>query len=113
MVVFFEFKNRNNFVKRRQYEQKVLDVKHGLCMTLVFTSTGSMGPAAMTIYKQIDKSHCRKEKAPHNCTYAHIRMSVAFLLLCSAICCLRGNCIRPSVWLNIALVDLVAAGARL
>ena len=46
------FRQHEN-IKKRHYEQRIREVEHSSFTPLVFSTTGGLGPAASTFYKQL------------------------------------------------------------
>ena len=44
---------KNEQEKRRQYDERIREIEHGSFSPLIFTTSGSMGPTAIVVYKRI------------------------------------------------------------
>ena len=44
---------RNELEKRRAYDERIREIEHGSFSPLVFSTSGSMGPTATTVYKRL------------------------------------------------------------
>eukprot|EP00731_Ephydatia_muelleri_P019440 Em0012g265a len=76
--------------KKREYEQRIHDVEHGVFTPLVFSTSGAMGREATTFYKRLaDLLSDKQDKAYSLMGWLRCRLS--FAILRSAIICLRGS----------------------
>ena len=48
---------RNELGKKREYEERVREIEHGLFSPLVFSTTGGMGNTATVVYKRLASLH--------------------------------------------------------
>ena len=80
--------------KKREYQDRILNVEQATFTPLVFASTGGMGPEAAAVIKKIamDQSATTGEKVSD--VLGLLRCRLAFSLLRAAHVCLRGS--RPS-----------------
>ena len=78
-------------VKKRLYEQRVREVEHTSFTSLVFSSTGDLGPVATTFYKRLTSMLSDKRKQPYSTTIGWLRCRLSFFLLRSSIMCIRGT----------------------
>ena len=76
--------------KRRQYQERILNVDEGTFTPLVFSAMGGAGPAASTFLKGLADKVATKKAT----TYAHpigwLRCRLSLALLRSSLLCLRG-----------------------
>ena len=77
---------QNEQEKKRGYDERVKEVDHD---TFISTS-GSMGPIAILVYRTIASLIAEKEQQPYSQTLFWLRCKLSFSLLRSAIMCLRG-----------------------
>ena len=77
--------------KRRTYEQRVIQIEHGVFTPLVFSACGGMGPAAKVAYSLLAAKLAEKRGAPYQKIVSWIRCVLSFSLLRSAIRCIRGS----------------------
>ena len=77
--------------KKREYNQRVQHVEHGVFTPLVFTTTGSMGKEGTTFYKRLADMLSRKQEKPYSVVMGWLRCRLTFALLRSAILCIRGT----------------------
>ena len=77
--------------KKRQYNQRVLNIEHGSFCPLVFTAMGGMGRECKLFYKRLAEliADSRKEEISKTTTW--IRRKVTFALMRSVVLCLRGS----------------------
>ena len=54
--------------KRREYEQRVLEIERGSFAPLIFSTSGGMGPTASVVYKRLASLIAAKRKAPYSRT---------------------------------------------
>ncbi len=74
--------------KKREYNQRVQNVEHGVFTPLVFSTTGSTGKEGTTLYKRLADMLSRK---PYSIVMGWIRCQLSFAIIRSAIMCLRGT----------------------
>ena len=77
--------------KKRQYEQRVLEVEHGTFTLLVMSATGGMAPIATTFYSRLASMISEKNGLPYSQVIAWIRCKISFALLRTSIMCIRGE----------------------
>ena len=77
--------------KKREYNQRVQNVKHGVFTPLVFSTTGSMGKEGTTFYKRLADMLSRKQEKPYSIVMGWIRCRLSFAIIRSAIMCIRGT----------------------
>ena len=82
--------NRHEQEKRRQYQQRVLDVEMSTFTPLVFSTAGGMGRAAKATIQRLASLLADKYKTPYTTTINWLRCRYAFSLLRASIMCLRG-----------------------
>ncbi|KAL5474396.1 hypothetical protein EMCRGX_G026338 [Ephydatia muelleri] len=70
--------------KKRAYEARVREVELGCFTTLVFSTSGGLGPAAKTFYKRLASLIAEKHDQPYSLTFFGFMPN-------SAIMCLRGS----------------------
>ena len=81
---------RHEREKRRNYEQRVIEVEHGTFTPLVLSSSGGWGPSATVAFKRLASLISRKYGQPYSSTLYFIRCRITFSLIHSAVACLRG-----------------------
>ena len=77
--------------KKREYNQRVQNVEHGVFTPLVFSITGSMGKEGTTFYKRLADLLSRKQEKPYSVVMGWLRCRLSFAILRSAIMCIRGT----------------------
>ena len=77
--------------KKRQYNQRVMDIEHGTLTPLVFTVNGSMGPECAQYHKCLADKIATKTGEPYAEVMNIIRCKLSYIILRSAILCLRGS----------------------
>ena len=77
--------------KRRSYDQRVREVERGTFAPFVFSATGGMGPAALTVYKRLASKISEKSRQSYSTTMGWTRCRLSYSLLRSAILCIRGS----------------------
>ncbi len=81
--------------KKREYNQRVQNVKHGVFTPLVFSTTGSMGKEGTTFYKRLadmlSRKHQENKKNHTLLSWDWIRCRLSFAIIRSAIMCIRGT----------------------
>ena len=86
--------------KRRQYEERILNVERGTFTPLVFSATGGAGPAATAFLKRLGGGggeYSSRKSSSYAQTLNWIRCRLSFALLRSGILCLRGaRTVRPA-----------------
>ena len=76
--------------KKRVYEERVREIEHATFSTLVFSTSGGMGPIASVVFKRIASLIAEKQQQPYSRTLFWMRCKLNYSLLRSAIMCLRG-----------------------
>ena len=77
--------------KKREYNQRVQNVEHGVFTPLVFMTTGSMGREASTFYKRLADMLSHKQEKPYSVIMGWLMCRLSFAILRSAIMCVRGT----------------------
>ena len=80
---------------------------------LVFSTTGGMGPSALTFYRRLADMLGGRRNTPFNVIMAWIRTRLSFALLRASIMCLRGSRVRRTVPWNDLPADVVVCEGRL
>ena len=105
---------RHEMEKRRQYEDRVIQVEHGVFTPLVFSTAGSVGPAATIVLNRLSSLLATKWNIGYNKIISWIRCKIGFALNHSAIMCLRGTrSRRPVPELDPHNVDLALHQSRI
>ena len=77
-------------VKKRAYEQRILEIEHSSFTPLVMSSTGGLGDAATSTYKRLATLLATKWDQPYSSTMSWLRCRLSFSLLRSSIQAIRG-----------------------
>ena len=80
----------NEKQKKREYNQRVLEVEHGCFTPLVFTCFGGMSKECSSFFKQLTLLIAEKRGVPFYEVSSLIRTKISFALLRVAIICVRG-----------------------
>ena len=76
--------------KKREYNERILQVEKGSFTPMVFTTTGGTGPEANKHHKRIAQLIANKRKEEYPEVMAYIRRRVSFNLLKSIVTAIRG-----------------------
>ena len=82
---------RNELENRRAYDKRIREVEHGSFSPFIFSTSGSMGPTATTVYKRPAAMIAEKNNKSYSKTIHWLRCRLSFSLLRSAITCLGGS----------------------
>ena len=82
---------KNEQQKKRAYNERILEVEKGVFTPLVFSTTGGMGRESTVFYKRLADSLARKRDKPYSVTMGWLRCCLNFVLLRSAILCIKGS----------------------
>ena len=77
--------------KKRQYSRRKLDIEHGTFTPLIFTTTGGMGKECLNYHSRLAELIAIKKGEDYAKTISGIRARTSFVLLRSALICLRGS----------------------
>ena len=77
--------------KKREYNQRVMQVEQGTFTPLVFTVAGSMGPECSIFHKNLAEKLSNKTGEQYTHIMNYIRCKISFLTIRSALLCLRGS----------------------
>ena len=81
---------KHELEKKRQYEQRVREVKHASFTPLVLSATDGIANQATVFYKRLACCLAMKWDQPYSSTMSWLRCRHTFSLLRSAIQCIRG-----------------------
>ena len=81
--------------KKRQYNQRIMQIEHGTFTPLVFTSTGVMAPECLMYHKALAHKICQKRGERYDDIIRFMRIRLSFLCVKATLLCLRGS--RPSI----------------
>ena len=77
--------------KRAEYGRRVREIEHGSFTPLVFTTGGGMAPEATVFFKRLASLLSEKRSESYACVLGWMRCTISFLLLRSALMCIRGT----------------------
>ena len=77
--------------KKRAYNERVMNVENGTFTPLVFTVLGGMGKENECYHKHLADKIATKSEDEYSIVVNYIRCKVAFIVLHSALLCLRGS----------------------
>ena len=83
--------SRHERCKRREYEQRIVNIERGSFTPVVLATTGACGPAADCFIKRLAGQLAEHDRQPYSTVVAWLRIRIAFALVRSAILCLRGG----------------------
>ena len=100
--------HKNELEKRRAYDECIREIEHGSFSPLIFSTSGSMGPTATTVYKRLAATIVEKNKKTYSKTIHWLRCRLSISLLRSAIMCLRGSrsSLHQPVYALVNTIDL-------
>ena len=78
-------------MKKRAYEQRILQIEHSSFAPIVLSATGGLGPIATTTYKRLASLLAEKWGHSYSPTMNWLRCRLSFSLLRSAIQAIRGT----------------------
>ena len=77
--------------KKKQYNERVLQVEHGSFTPLVMSSNGEFGRECKRFYSKLAEQIAEKRKQPYSIISSWIKRKITFSLLPSIGLCLRGS----------------------
>ena len=77
--------------KKRAYNERIVNVEHGTFTPLVFTVLGGMGQENEKYHKHLADKIATKSEDDYSKFVNYIRCKLAFIVLRSALLCLRGS----------------------
>jgi hypothetical protein len=100
--------------KKRQYNDRILNVEHADFTPMVFATSGGMGPQASIVTKRLCEKLAEKQDLPISVVSGWLRCRVSFALLRSTLICLRGTRgYRPMKRQVEPQIELAVAEARI
>ena len=82
---------KHEMEKKRQYNQRIMEVEHGTFTPLVFTTSGAMGHECTKFHKTLAEKMSNKSGEKYEDIMRYIRVKVSFLVLKATLLCLRGS----------------------
>ena len=83
--------NKHEQEKKRQYNQRIMNIEHGTFTPLVYTTTGVMGHECDLYHKALADRISRKKGDRYDDIMQYLRTKLSFLALKSTLLCLRGS----------------------
>ena len=77
--------------KKRDYNQRVIQVEKGTFTPLIFSTTGGMGPEATKYHKRVAQLISKKKKEEYADVLKHIRTRLRFSILRGVVIAIRGD----------------------
>ena len=77
--------------KKREYEQRILNIEHAMFSPIVMSCTGGLGRIATSTYKRLASLLSEKWNQAYSPTMSWLRCRLSFSLLRSSIQALRGS----------------------
>ena len=81
----------NEREKKRQYNERILEVEHGSFTLLVMTALGCMGREASKFYSRLSESIAEKRKERYTVIKNWISQKISFALVDCVCMCVRGS----------------------
>ena len=91
--------------KKRQYEERVMEIEQGTFTTLVFTTTGGMADECVKYHSRLAELISNKKGESYSSVISRKRAKVSFAIVRSAILCLRGSISRKRQLLTQVYTD--------
>lgn len=79
--------------KKRQYNERIMQIEHGTFTPLIFSITGGTGPECDRFHKQLAQKIAEKNGEQYGHVITWIRCKLSFLILRACLMCVRGS--RP------------------
>ena len=100
--------------KRRNYNQRVIQIEHGTFTPLVFSLFGGMSPECSRFYSRLSQLLSDKRKETQSITTSWVRVRISFSLLRSALLCMRGSrSTKPQTEIYETSIAFVAKEAKI
>ena len=77
--------------KKREYNQRVMEVEHGTLTPLILTTTGAMGHECQKYHKTLAEKISSKRGEKYDDVMRYIRLKISYLTLKSTLLCVRGS----------------------
>ena len=103
----------NENEKKRQYNQRVIEVEHGSFTPLIFTPYGGNGREAERFIVELALKLSEKKQLQYSIVMHWLRAKLSFNLLRSAVLCLRGSrTIKKELGCDIGNIEISHAVGR-
>ena len=104
----------NEKEKKRQYNQRVIEVEHGSFTPLIFAPYGGNGREAERLITELALKLSEKKQMEYSMVMHWLRAKLSFNLLRSAVLCLRGSrTIKKQVGRDIGNIEISNAVGRI
>ena len=77
--------------KKRQYNNRIMNIEHGTFTPLVFSLSGGMGTECSMFHRHIAEKIAKKTEERYSKILSIIRCKLSFLILRSCLMCIRGS----------------------
>ena len=99
----------NEKEKKKQYNERIMQVEHGTFTPLVMSASGGMGRESRKFYARLSEMIAEKRKESYAFVASWIRRKISFALINSVCVCLRGS---RSIYHSASLEESTSAYAR-
>lgn len=82
---------RHKGEKKRNYNDRVINIEHGTFTPLIFSISGGVGPEAAVFHKHIAERITEKSGDRYNKVMTWIRCKLSFIILRACLTCIRGS----------------------
>ena len=83
--------SKNEDEKKKNYNERVLQVENGTFTPLVFSTHGGMGRECKKFYQRLTEMIAEKRDIPNSVATKYVRTRMSFSLLRSTLVCVRGS----------------------
>ena len=77
--------------KKRQYNQRVIEIEQGTFTPLIFTTSGAMGHECHKFHKALAEKISLKKDEQYSEIIRYIRIHLSFMVLKATLLCVRGS----------------------
>ena len=81
----------NEKEKKKQYNERIIQVEHGSFTPLVMTASGGMGRECLKFYARLAELISEKRKQRYAIVSSWIRRKICFALISAISMCIRGS----------------------
>ena len=79
------------YEKKREYNQRVIEIEHGTFTPLVYTTSGAMSHECSKFHKALAEKISQKKDEQYNEVIRYMRLNISFLVLKATLLCIRGS----------------------
>ena len=83
--------NKHEQEKKRQYNQRIMNIEHGTFTPLIFTTTGVMGHENDLYHKALAHKISKSKGDRYDDVMQYLRTKLSFLAMKATLLCLRGS----------------------